>query len=905
MSTVTVNRKMLAVDDGFNVDNTSNIDNKDGTMITVDGSGFEPNNPEPVDKGNSGGNTKYSNSSDITSQLSVIKEFMKALDNSTKTDATEMLDEAIQACSSFGGINDAINHFLYDQSAYGSTFLSARCGIILDNTDTGAITGSDAGGSTAKTSSSVVLESGSLDTTFNADSFTYEGLTISLGTSDTSKKQNLTFDTLSDSQKIIWQALHSWWFSAALDLISESYGTNFGFGLASSATVKTMHVNFYTSSKDNVLASVSYGYDSNGRVIDSSSYPFSLNINMNYYGSITSATIDQDGKSSASGSLSLDRVLAHEFTHAVMAANISGFDKLPLFIAEGMAELTHGIDDARRSSINTLAGNSTALAAAVNMSTTKYTSDHAYAGGYMFLRYLAKQAYDATNIYVYGTEGNDNKKTKKTINNNVSNKIIMALAGNDSIVNDGDDVTIVGGAGNDSISGQGTRQTFQYANGDGKDLISNFSSTDTIHLTDATLSGASLKKNNVILKVGKGTLTLVGVKGQVVNIIDKDGNASSNIYGNGTVTMRGTDNAETITAWGKADSIYAMAGNDTLIGGKGADTLTGGDGYNVFYYNNGDGNDLITDYSADSDTIVIASGAISKAATVKNAPNDISFKVGKGSIHLTNGIGQKIKIIDAAGNTTKQQFGISSINVVNGDGATINAGVDALVETIDASARTEDLYLIGNSKANLIFTGTGNSTITTGKGKDTVDYIGGNLSINDYTSGSDAIRFNTDILSAKYTGDNLIFTTQLGTVSVSGAIKKNKAQKVTIIDKEGTTYSQIYGTPTLTVANSDGDTVSAESNTDVTVINAAKRSKPVYLIGNSNNNTIKGGKKNDTIEALSGDDYMTGGKGNDLFIYSSGNDTISDYSVGKNNMDAISLTGGLEIENYIVDGKML
>ena len=382
-----------------------------------------------------------------SSQLDVIKAFMAALDESSNKTATAMLDEAIQNCSTFSGINDAINHFLYDFTAYGDKFLSERCGIILGNNDTGAITGSDAGGATAKTASSVVPEStAEVDTTFDDNSFTYNGLTITLG-SDNIRKVQLTPDNLSDSQKVIWQALHSWWIGSALDLIAESYGSNFSFSSDSKATVKNISVNFYNSSKDHVLASVSYAYDSS----NGNSASLKLNINMNYYSSITSDTIDQDGKSSASGSLYLDRVLAHELTHAVMAANISYFDNLPLFIAEGMAELTHGIDDARSSSISTLASNYSALAAAVNLSTTKYTSDHAYAGGYMFLRYLAKNAFDANNAFVYGSTGNDTKK--KTLSNASSEKVISALAGNDSIVNDGTNVTIIGGAGNDTISG--------------------------------------------------------------------------------------------------------------------------------------------------------------------------------------------------------------------------------------------------------------------------------------------------------------------------------------------------------------------------------------------------------------------------------------------------------------------
>ena len=92
------------------------------------------------------------------------------------------------------------------------------------------------------------------------------------------------------------------------------------------------------------------------------------------------------------------------------------------------------------------------------------------------------------------------------------------------------------------------------------------------------------------------------------------------------------------------------------------------------------------------------------------------------------------------------------------------------------------------------------------------------------------------------------------------------------------------------------------ANSDVTVMNAVKRSKSVYLIGNEYDGTIKGGTKDDTIEAGLGNDYVTGGKGNDLFIFTNGNDTIGDYSVSKNNMDAITLSS-VTFDTYYVDGK--
>jgi len=118
---------------------------------------------------------------------------------------------------------------------------------------------------------------------------------------------------------------------------------------------------------------------------------------MYYYNNMTDYV---NGKSADSSAAYLDRTLAHEFTHAVMAANIDWFNKLPLFIKEGTAELVHGIDDFRTGTIRRLSGNAAALKSALNLdvlsgSSSSYNTD-AYAAGYMFFRYLAKQMSNPT-----------------------------------------------------------------------------------------------------------------------------------------------------------------------------------------------------------------------------------------------------------------------------------------------------------------------------------------------------------------------------------------------------------------------------------------------------------------------------------------------------------------------------
>ena len=837
-------------------------------------------------------------------QQEVIKKFMASLDTTTKTNATAMLDEAIVACSNsyFSGIQDALNHFYSELDTYGSTaFLANRCGIDLSNADTGAITGYDTGGSsTQKTAESIIPESGNL-TSYTSNSFNLSnyGLSIYLANIDDSKTYlssnftNITYNDLSDTEKLIYQALYTWWLKESFELIITSYGSNYTFG--GSAFANTMALNFY-SDNDSTLASVRYNAYSDG-----SSKDLSLNINMYYYSALTTDTTSEDfknGKSSSSGAIYLDRVLAHELTHAVMAANISNFYKLPRFISEGMAELTHGIDDARRSTITALleSSNRSRLEAALAISTEYASGDDNYAAGYMFLRWLAKQVseYDPSETStINGTSAND------TLRNSRDNVVINALGGNDIIENNGNYVTIIGGDGNDTLSGSGSYQFIKYG-GEGKDVVNNLNANDTLNINSGKIESWSLKKKNVILKVGGGTITLKNTKGEFVNVLDSDNRLTSAIYGNGTITILGSTSDDSLTGGAKADSLNGNSGNDTLVGGKGSDYLTGGEGSDTFVYSSGDGKDVITDYMADYDSIKLTSGSITKAAAVKGT-SDVTFTIGKGSIKLKNGAGRKVTIIDASGTTTKQQYGVNSITVADGDGNTINTAIDASVITIDSSSRTTEVNLIGNGKGNYIKTSQGNTTVTTGKGNDTVSYIAGEDVVTDYTPGSDAVQFSVDIQSIKTSGSDLVFATDDGNLTLKDAAGK----KITIIDASGNVSSQIFGATNVKVANSDGTLVSFENNTDIKLINAAKRTKPVYIIGNNNGNTIKGGSNNDTLQGGSGNDYLTGGKGNDLFIFTGGADTISDFGVAKGNTDSVQFANVTYDSYYVKDNNVI
>lgn len=303
----------------------------------------------------------------------VVVDFMSYLDNANLS-AQEALDGAINYASGglFSGESDLISSFLADMA---SGDLLDITGINLSNADTGAITGLDAGGEKEKNAVSVVPEDGS----------PYTG-GVPSGTTVINGLSVVWPDTGSDSAKqAIAKALNNQWLSLCTDLIQESYELNF---TDPGTTVRSMTVNLDASVPSGTLARVLSTYDSTGKTIG-----LELQVNMDYYGNLDLS--DENGAVAGDpNQLYLDRCIAHEMVHALMAANITHFADLPKYIKEGAAELVHGIDDYRKSKIETMVTDQAKLKNALENSETA-PDDDAYAAGYMILRYMAHQAANA------------------------------------------------------------------------------------------------------------------------------------------------------------------------------------------------------------------------------------------------------------------------------------------------------------------------------------------------------------------------------------------------------------------------------------------------------------------------------------------------------------------------------
>ncbi len=298
----------------------------------------------------------------------------------------------------------------------------------------------------------------------------------------------------------------------------------------------------------------------------------------------------------------------------------------------------------------------------------------------------------STNVdVIYGGAGKDvlyGGKSKDFIYGEAGADYLYGEAGADYLDGGKGADTLSGGKGKDTLIGGNGKDVFIYNDGDGQDIITDYSATqgDLIKLGVNSFSTSTSGDSDVVLTVGSGKITVKNGQGQNISVVGAGG-ATTLISGesslpdgltyssdktaitaaspfSGTldlskyssvtnVNATTNDNFISVKGTSKTETIQAGTGGSSIIGGGGDDYLSGGSGADVFVYANGDGNDIINNYIAGQDRIKIMSGAISQASI---SGSNVVLSVGSGSITINNGSGKKINITTANGETKSYTF---------------------------------------------------------------------------------------------------------------------------------------------------------------------------------------------------------------------------------------------------------
>lgn len=179
------------------------------------------------------------------------------------------------------------------------------------------------------------------------------------------------------------------------------------------------------------------------------------------------------------------------------------------------------------------------------------------------------------------------------------NLLLIGDANIDGVGNDLSNV-IIGNKGDNHLFGGAGDDTIM--DGYGADTMAGGTGNDTYYVNNPGKAEADV----IIEKPGEGIDTVISSSGYTLS----DNVENLILTGKGGTTGKGNDLNNVITGNIGANIVDGGAGDDTIYGGGGADTvvgragndlLTGGAGNDTFWFERGDGKDVITDFGANGD----------------------------------------------------------------------------------------------------------------------------------------------------------------------------------------------------------------------------------------------------------------------------------------------------------------
>lgn len=348
---------------------------------------------------------------------------------------------------------------------------------------------------------------------------------------------------------------------------------------------------------------------------------------------------------------------------------------------------------------------------------------------------------------------------------------ISGGAGKDSIGISGYSSTINAGAGNDTISFDSnySNALVQYAAGDGKDIISGFSSTDTLHITNGTYT-TTTSGDDIILTIKNGTVTgSVTFKDAIAETLTVKNSSGTVEYIQAANQITNYSDTQVVNATKKRDyienhgdkvTVNAAAGNDTIANYGGNSKINGGDGADL-----------------------IGSSEIALHVTISG---------GKGNDEIES-YADYSSITGGADNDT--------ITSYSGYASTINGGTG------------NDLISLSSS-ANYNFV-----AYALGDGNDTVEGFGTD----------DVLRITKGAYNAKASGSDVVVTVGKGDNKGTVTLKDAAGKKITIISTSGKVNTKTYGSASSALFEEENNFSELDSIVDKNIVGEVENNQTEKL----------------------------------------------------------------------------
>jgi Ca2+-binding RTX toxin-like protein len=497
-----------------------------------------------------------------------------------------------------------------------------------------------------------------------------------------------------------------------------------------------------------------------------------------------------------------------------------------------------------------------------------------------------------------------------SINGGVYDETITGLGGNDFISAGGGNDVITGGLGNDTMNGGAGLDRYFFLAGDGQDVI-----TDDFSFTNVLRFGPGLVNNVVFGSIGNdGLITFTGSTDSV-RITN-----GSRLKSEFEINL--TSNADTFTGTNLNEVIQGLGGADSINGGNGADEIHGGDGNDLL-----EGGGSLISNESDSDTLFGGAGDDILDGGIRTDTADVgsSFTGGAGNDQLFGGSGTDFYFFNLGdGNDiiTDESLFANGHNIFSpedsvffGPGITKDtigarySGADIIVQVTPTDSvtlknwtsvltRVDFLRFADGSFMNdfaidalaRTITGTsGNDTLTGTTGNDTMRGLSGDDTIN-ADSGNDTVTGGTgnDVIDGGSGNDRFIFASGDGQDRITDAAGTDTLEFGAGISAGNVTLGRSANDLLLTLAGGAGSVTITNY-----LIDPARRIENFQFADASalpDAATIVDSLVN--IRGTAGNDTLTGTAGFDILSGFDGDDDIS--SLGDNDQ----VLGGLGADTY-------
>lgn len=515
--------------------------------------------------------------------------------------------------------------------------------------------------------------------------------------------------------------------------------------------------------------------------------------------------------------------------------------------------------------------------------------------------------------------------TADTFAGGAYNETFSGLGDNDFIQAGGGGDDITGGTGNDNLFGDAGFDTFHFALGDGQDTVNDSDGFGVVHfgsdLVDkvvfTSVSGGRLvtftgTSDSVLIKDPTiSTFNRVQTKFDILGtsanntivgtsfneVIQGLGGVDSINGGDGADEIFGGDGNDILEGGGSdtdssRDSLFGGAGDDildsglrtgagdvggSLTGGPGNDQLFGSSGTDRYFFNLGDGQDIINDeflfangqtLSSPEDEVIFGPGISADMLSGSRSGNDLIV-----SISPTDRI------------TIKNQF--SGANAIErftfADGSPLSHAEINALQFVKRGTSGNDI-LTGGDPAENLFGLAGNDTLQGMGGNDTLDGGTGNDLLMG-GAGNDLYVFRAGDGQDRITENSGIDTVQFGLGSSASNITLGRDINSLMLSVNGTsdsvTITDYLSNPDFRVESfvfADGSQLPSEAQILDQLANVRGTPGDDTLVGTAGFDALFGFEGNDTLIGGTGNDSLLGDDGDDVYQYAvgDGQDTIND-----------------------------